>query len=154
MSAEFRRSFGVVCQALADQSEGREEAVSEMIQAHRAQIESQTHAELVQVLAEAEAEVAPHAIDPLRSAAAGIVENLAQQFLPGVTGSPGPNGINPKDLVMRALQSDPELVKELVADPSVIEMFMNATEPDPAELLVDSPSEVPPEPAPPSPMPE
>jgi len=153
MGAEIRRSFGVVCQALADQTQGREEAVMEMIHAHRAQVESQAHAELVQVLAEAEADVDVD-VDPLRTAAAGIVEGLAHQFLPGPNGGGAPNGMNPKDLVMKALQSDPELVKELVGDPSVVELFMAATEPDPAELLVGSPSEVPPEPLPPSPMPE
>ena len=150
MGAEIRRSFGVVCQALADQTQGREEAVMEMIHAHRAQIESQAHAELVQVLAEAEAEVEPD-VDPLRTTAAGIIEGLAGQILGGANQAPG---INAKELVLKTLQGDPELVKELVADPSVIELFMAATEPDPADLLPETPDLVPMEPPPPSPMPE
>ncbi|MCK4299233.1 MAG: hypothetical protein KAX80_06865 [Planctomycetes bacterium] len=150
MASEMRRGFAVVCTALSEQTQGREEAVLEMIQAHRAQIESQAHAELVQVLAEAEAEVEPDA-DPLRTTAAGIIEGLAGQILGGANQTAG---ISAKEVVMRTLQSDPELVKELVADPSVIELFMNATEPDPADLLPDTPVSVPMEPPPPSPMPE
>jgi hypothetical protein len=150
MGAEIRRSFGVVCQALADQTQGREEAVMEMINAHRAQIESQAHAELVQVLAESEADVDVD-VDPLRTTAAGILEGLAGQFL-SANGAPGQ--LDKKALLMQTLHGDPQLVRELVNDPSVVELFMEATEPMVPEVAPEVAAEVPDAADLPSPMQE
>ena len=120
-----------------------------MIQAHRAQIESQAHAELVQVLAESEAGVEEPA-DPLQNAAAGILQGIAGQFLPGPGQAPA---INVRELVLSTLKSDPALVSELMSDPEVLQALSESVE---AEAPVDLPPEndvMPPE-TPPSPMPE
>ena len=152
MAGEMRRSFGVVCTALADQSQGREEAITEMIHSHRAQIESQAHAELVQVLAESEAGV-EDPVDPLQNAAAGILQGIAGQFLPGPGQAPA---INARDLVIQTLKSDPGLVSELMSDPEVLQALSESVEAegpvDPVDLAPEN-DVIPPD-TPPSPMPE
>lgn len=149
MAGEMRRSFGVVCTALADQSQGREEAITEMIHAHRAQIESQAHAELVQVLAESEAGVEEPG-DPLQNAAAGILQGIAGQFLPGPGASPA---INVRELVLSTLKSDPALVSELMADPEVLAALSESVEAEPP-VDIEPGNDVIAAETPPSPMPE
>jgi len=157
MAGEMRRSFGVVCGALADQSQGREDAITEMIQAHRAQIESQAHAELVQVLAESEAGV-EEPTDPLQNAAAGILQGIAGQFLPvmGESWDGAAARVSARDLVIQTLKSDPGLVSELMSDPEVLQALSESVEAEaPAEPMDLAPENdvIPPE-TPPSPMPE
>jgi len=138
MGAEMRRSFGVLADALANQTEGREQAIMDMIAAHRSQVESQAQAELVQVLAEVEAGVEHEESDPLRAAAGNIITNLASQFLPN--GVPG-QALDPRSLVMQALKSDPAIARDLVNDPEIVQAFMDATEP--MENFVESELETP-----------
>ena len=91
-------------------------------------------------------------VDPLRTTAAGILEGLAGQFLSAPNMSA--NGVTAKDLVMKSLQSDPELVRELISDPSVVQMFMDATEGDAIDPMEEAPEVPDSPPEPPSPMPE
>lgn len=122
MCAENRRALGVVTNALADQAESRETAIMEMISAYRGQVESQAQAELVQVLAEVESGIEHEDVDPLRTTAAGIIQNLAAQFLPNPNGAP----VNMKSVVLETLRKDPLLVRELIEDNEVLEMFSQA----------------------------
>ena len=121
MASEMRRSFGVVCDALSDQAVSRENAVTEMIESHRREVEAHAEAALASTLAEIEAEV-DHPGDPLRDTAAQVMQGLASQFLPGA----GPGAIDAKSLILETLRNDPAMVEELVADPAVVEMFMRS----------------------------
>lgn len=121
MASELRRSFGVVCDALSDQSISRENAVTEMIESHRREVEAHAEAALASTLAEIEQGV-EHPEDPLRDTAAGIIQGIASQFLPGQP----PGAMDAKSLILQTLRSDPAVVRELAEDPEVVQLFMDA----------------------------
>ena len=132
MASEMRRSFGVVCDALSDQAVSRENAVTEMIESHRREVEAHAEAALASTIAEIEAEV-DHPGDPLRDTAAQVMQGLASQFLPGA----GPGAIDAKSLILETLRNDPAMVEELVADPAVVELFIKSQAP--AEEILPNP---------------
>ena len=98
---------------------------AESLDSYRAEIESTAEAALTATLAEIEQDI-EHPEDPLRETAAGIMQGLASQFLPGHAAP----AFDVKSVIMDALRNDPAMVQELVSDPEVADLFMRSQAPE------------------------
>lgn len=142
MASEMRRmsSSTIASQAETIQalSETNLTLRAESLDSYRAEVEAQAEAALAATLAEIEQGV-EHPDDPLRDTAAGIIQGIASQFLPGAAGPP----LDAKSLILQTLRADPDVVRELAQDPEMVEMFMQADNgiPDaPGDIPSDTPN--------------
>jgi len=117
MCSEIRKAFtatvSIQAECIATLASTNAELRDDALESYRAEVEAIAEASLVSTLAEIESDV-EHPSDPLRETAAGIMQGLAAQFLPG-NGAP----VNPKELILGALRADPGLLAELVNDPEL-----------------------------------
>jgi hypothetical protein len=125
MAAELRKAFisttTIQSETIQALSETNINLRAEALDSYRAEVEAEAEAALTATLAEID-QGAPHPEDPLRDTAAGIIQGIASQFLPGTARAP----IDAKSLILETLRNDPNVVRELADDPEMLELLLKA----------------------------